>query len=155
MSENYKSRCSQVYNYHRLLSWDSNRGLHVDIFKVPTCCSCQVDGYRETFPPLSQYDKYTPLDLDEGQLQSASNHHPYSYSTIKDLEEEESEDDDDDDYYKYQYAGGSRQQHKKRPGKLSKVHAIKHCNLLSMGVLSFLLKIDICCSVSFLFQKYS
>jgi hypothetical protein len=23
----------------------------VDIFKVPTCCSCHIDGYREAFPP--------------------------------------------------------------------------------------------------------
>ena len=25
----------QVYNYHRLLSWDEERGLHMDIYKVP------------------------------------------------------------------------------------------------------------------------
>lgn len=24
-------------------------------FKVPTCCSCQIDGYRETFPPISSH----------------------------------------------------------------------------------------------------
>ena len=25
---------AQVYNYHRLLSWDEERGLHMDIYKV-------------------------------------------------------------------------------------------------------------------------
>lgn len=117
LSENYRSRCTQVYNYHRLLSWDSTRGLHVDIFKVPTCCSCQIDGYRDTFPPLADYDnKYSPIDLDEGQLQSASN--PYAaYSTIRDIEDEEDDVEEDDDYYRYQFGGGNRQ--KKKPGKLS------------------------------------
>lgn len=90
-----------MYNYHRLLSWDQTRGLHVDIFKVPTCCSCHIDGYREAFPPLSEYDSYSPLDLDDGQLQASSNHHPYI---------EEYEDDDSDDYYKY-----SSKNNKKRP----------------------------------------
>ena len=34
VSHHYKSQCSQVYNYHRLLSWDKERGLHMDIYKV-------------------------------------------------------------------------------------------------------------------------
>lgn len=34
LTDNFRSRCVQVYNYHRLLSWDSTRGLHIDIFKV-------------------------------------------------------------------------------------------------------------------------
>lgn len=34
LTDNFRSRCVQVYNYHRLLSWDNVRGLHVDIFKV-------------------------------------------------------------------------------------------------------------------------
>ncbi|XP_001607462.2 neurotrophin 1 [Nasonia vitripennis] len=51
ISENYKSSCMQVYNYHRLLTWDSKLGLHMDIFKVPTCCSCHVHGYTDLFPP--------------------------------------------------------------------------------------------------------
>ena len=34
VSHHYKSQCSQVYNYHRLLSWDKGRGLHMDIYKV-------------------------------------------------------------------------------------------------------------------------
>ncbi|XP_076686553.1 neurotrophin 1 isoform X2 [Andrena cerasifolii] len=51
ISENYRSSCVQVYNYHRLLTWDSKLGLHMDIFKVPSCCSCHVHGYAEIFPP--------------------------------------------------------------------------------------------------------
>ncbi|XP_015601905.1 uncharacterized protein LOC107270945 isoform X2 [Cephus cinctus] len=51
ISENYRSSCVQVYNYHRLLTWDTTLGLHMDIFKVPTCCSCHVHGYSELFPP--------------------------------------------------------------------------------------------------------
>lgn len=47
LTENFDSQCTQVYNYHRLLSWDNTRGLHVDIFKVPTCCSCHLVGYKE------------------------------------------------------------------------------------------------------------
>lgn len=34
LTDNFSSRCSQIYNYHRLLSWDNKRGLHIDIFKV-------------------------------------------------------------------------------------------------------------------------
>ncbi|XP_055534414.1 neurotrophin 1 [Wyeomyia smithii] len=56
LTDNFRSRCVQIYNYHRLLSWDTARGLHVDIFKVPTCCSCHIDGYRESFPPLSNFN---------------------------------------------------------------------------------------------------
>ena len=51
ISENYRSSCVQVYNYHRLLTWDIKLGLHMDIFKVPTCCSCHIHGYAEIYPP--------------------------------------------------------------------------------------------------------
>ncbi|XP_076643607.1 neurotrophin 1 [Halictus rubicundus] len=51
ISENYRSSCVQVYNYHRLLTWDNKLGLHMDIFKVPSCCSCHVHGYADLFPP--------------------------------------------------------------------------------------------------------
>ncbi|XP_076753938.1 neurotrophin 1 isoform X2 [Xylocopa sonorina] len=51
ISENYRSSCVQVYNYHRLLTWDNKLGLHMDIFKVPSCCSCHVHGYSDIFPP--------------------------------------------------------------------------------------------------------
>ena len=54
VSHHYKSQCSQVYNYHRLLSWDKERGLHMDIYKVPTCCSCHIMGYSYVYPPLTK-----------------------------------------------------------------------------------------------------
>ncbi|XP_032575069.1 neurotrophin 1 isoform X2 [Drosophila sechellia] len=92
LAQTYRSHCSQVYNYHRLLSWDKVRGLHVDIFKVPTCCSCQVDGYRQQFPPLSsiQAKDYSPQS-------PIINHNHNGYSTIneEDLDyAEESEEDE-------------------------------------------------------------
>ncbi|CAK1603750.1 unnamed protein product [Parnassius mnemosyne] len=52
LTDNFKSKCVQVYNYHRLLTWDQQNGLHMDIFKVPTCCSCHIEGYSVAFPPL-------------------------------------------------------------------------------------------------------
>ena len=57
VSHHYKSQCSQVYNYHRLLSWDKERGLHMDIYKVPTCCSCHIMGYSYVYPPLKKQDQ--------------------------------------------------------------------------------------------------
>ena len=57
VSHHYKSQCSQVYNYHRLLSWDKERGLHMDIYKVPTCCSCHIMGYSYVYPPLKKPDQ--------------------------------------------------------------------------------------------------
>lgn len=60
ISENYRSSCVQVYSYHRLLTWDMKLGLHMDIFKVPTCCSCHVHGYAEIYPP-HQKDPYSNI----------------------------------------------------------------------------------------------
>ncbi|XP_033228643.1 uncharacterized protein LOC117180315 isoform X2 [Belonocnema kinseyi] len=58
ISENYRSSCVQVYSYHRLLTWNIKLGLHMDVFKVPTCCSCHVHGYAEIYPPY-QKDPYS------------------------------------------------------------------------------------------------
>ncbi|XP_017053549.1 neurotrophin 1 isoform X2 [Drosophila ficusphila] len=91
LAQTYRSHCSQVYNYHRLLSWDKVRGLHVDIFKVPTCCSCQVDGYRQQFPPLSsiQAKDYSPLG------NTNLNNNGYSTINEEDLDyADESEEDE-------------------------------------------------------------
>uniref|UniRef100_A0A1A9V4A0 Uncharacterized protein n=1 Tax=Glossina austeni TaxID=7395 RepID=A0A1A9V4A0_GLOAU len=85
LNQNYRSHCAQVYNYHRLLSWDKNRGLHVDIFKVPTCCSCQVDGYRQKFPPLAG------LKQDFTQSYKGELYHD-------DLDYNGEDDDEDDDF---------------------------------------------------------
>jgi hypothetical protein len=66
----YRTACTQVYNYHRLLAWDSEKGLHIDVFKVPTCCTCHVQGYyipgnQHGFSPARGRDlapklKFTP-----------------------------------------------------------------------------------------------
>ncbi|XP_068225927.1 uncharacterized protein [Palaemon carinicauda] len=54
VSHHYRATCNQVHNYHRLLSWEDGRGLHMDIFKVPSCCSCHIQGYAYVFPPLNR-----------------------------------------------------------------------------------------------------
>jgi len=41
----YRTACTQVHNYHRLLAWEPEKGLHMDVFKIPTCCTCHVQGY--------------------------------------------------------------------------------------------------------------
>jgi len=52
VSPHYKSHCIQVYNYHRLLSFEESRGMHVDIYKIPVGCNCHVQGYAFLYPPL-------------------------------------------------------------------------------------------------------
>lgn len=111
LTENFESQCTQVYNYHRLLSWDNTRGLHVDIFKVPTCCSCHLVGYKESFPPLAspsnsigggKRNKFNDYD-------SASSNRNSQYSTISlnDPEDEEEEDEMEfDSNIAYQFGNG-------------------------------------------------
>ncbi|XP_065567419.1 uncharacterized protein LOC136031671 [Artemia franciscana] len=44
----FKSSCTQKHIYERLLSWDPcnpDQGLFVDVFKVPSACSCHVPEY--------------------------------------------------------------------------------------------------------------
>ncbi|CAL4105209.1 unnamed protein product [Meganyctiphanes norvegica] len=41
----YASHCTQKYYYHQLLSWDPcdpYKGLFIDIYKLPSACSCYV-----------------------------------------------------------------------------------------------------------------
>ena len=41
----YKSSCSQIYIYHRMIAidpCDSYRGLFIDTFKLPSGCSCSI-----------------------------------------------------------------------------------------------------------------
>ena len=52
VSHHYKSQCSQVYNYHRLLSWDKTRGLHMDIYKVSDILWGLPFGGQPLGPPL-------------------------------------------------------------------------------------------------------
>lgn len=77
------------------MSWDKTRGLHVDIYKVPTCCSCHVDGYKESFPPLStKYKDFSPVTYQ----------HKKPYTTLTD--ELDYEDEEGDDDISYQYSNG-------------------------------------------------
>ncbi|XP_065360316.1 neurotrophin 1 [Calliphora vicina] len=93
LAASYRSHCAQVYNYHRLLSWDKTRGLHVDIFKVPTCCSCQIDGYKQQFPALSsqpQQEDFTPIY--KGEMYQQYQQHQQQQLDYNDEEEEEDEE---------------------------------------------------------------
>ncbi|KAF2354090.1 Spaetzle [Trinorchestia longiramus] len=69
VSHHYHATCSQVHNYQRLLSWEKKRGLHMDIFKVPSCCTCHIQGYSYAFPPLNQ-NKGRQSPSDSQQLES-------------------------------------------------------------------------------------
>ncbi|XP_049542788.1 neurotrophin 1 [Anopheles darlingi] len=129
LTDNFRSRCVQIYNYHRLLSWDTARGLHVDIFKVPTCCNCHIDGYRETFPPLTSYNDFKSKAHDDPN-ESASTlirhthaHHlapatQNHYSTLQ-FDQVDQEDDEVDDNIAYQFSNGfQRVQPAKLPPKV-------------------------------------
>lgn len=71
LPEGVNSQCIQVYNYHRLLTWDEVAGLTMDVFKVPTCCSCRVIGYNGTpFPALEKTSPPPPQDLDSNLVSS-------------------------------------------------------------------------------------
>lgn len=65
----------------------------MDIFKVPTCCSCQVDGYRQQFPPLAsmQSKDYSPgsYKVDNG------NNNGYSTINEEDLDYNDESDEDE------------------------------------------------------------
>lgn len=37
-----KTRCLQQYEDHRLVAWSAQRGLHVDMFRLPVSCSCHL-----------------------------------------------------------------------------------------------------------------
>ncbi|XP_053672516.1 neurotrophin 1 [Anopheles nili] len=104
LTDNFRSRCVQIYNYHRLLSWDASRGLHVDIFKVPTCCSCHIDGYRETFPPLTSYNDFkSKIHEDPNESASTLVRNTHHYST---LQFDQVDEDEPDDNIAYQFSNG-------------------------------------------------
>ncbi|KAK3926749.1 Neurotrophin 1 [Frankliniella fusca] len=50
MSDKVRSHCTQVYNYHRLLTWDKELGLHMDIFKAEESRPVRDSG-RDTLSP--------------------------------------------------------------------------------------------------------
>ncbi|CAH2107835.1 unnamed protein product [Euphydryas editha] len=82
LTDNFKSKCVQVYNYHRLLTWDQQNGLHMDIFKVPTCCSCHIEGYSVSFPPLGQRVHETSSEHFPGEDLS-SEHENQAFESIQ------------------------------------------------------------------------
>ncbi|KAK7082025.1 Neurotrophin 1 Source FlyBase [Halocaridina rubra] len=92
VSHHYRATCNQVYNYHRLLSWEDGRGLHMDIFKVPSCCSCHIQGYAYVFPPLNrrqqtsgsvQVSQRVPVpNRDANELAPGSNISEEAYSPV-------------------------------------------------------------------------
>lgn len=119
LTENFESSCTQVYNYHRLLSWDNTRGLHVDIFKVPTCCSCHLVGYKEAFPPLASPSnsitnvskKKQPQDFDA--FSSSSNRNS-QYSTLNESDDFETNNDEDSNIA-YQFGNGFKRLKPRKP----------------------------------------
>ncbi|KAK8376437.1 hypothetical protein O3P69_009826 [Scylla paramamosain] len=82
VSHHYRATCNQVYNYHRLLSWEDGRGLHMDIFKVPTCCSCHIQGYAYIFPPLSRHQNTAFSDLNPQYLPGPTDLEAPAYSPV-------------------------------------------------------------------------
>ena len=125
LTENFESQCSQVYNYHRLLSWDNSRGLHVDIFKVPTCCSCHLSGYKEAFPPLgSPSNSITSISNsrhrdqinDDDTYSSSSSNRNSQYSTISLDSSDDDDDEADETNIAYQFGNGFK---RLKPGKSS------------------------------------
>lgn len=71
VSTKFKSTCYQVYNYHRLLTWDQFSGLTMDIFKVPTCCACHL---QEINPLTSDsFESHNSLGEDLHSQPSSTN----------------------------------------------------------------------------------
>ncbi|XP_015434604.1 PREDICTED: LOW QUALITY PROTEIN: uncharacterized protein LOC107190326 [Dufourea novaeangliae] len=85
ISENYRSSCVQIYNYHRLLTWDSKLGLHMDIFKVPSCCSCHVHGYSDIFPPHQKDPPPKPKEKFPGSDFATTNDQKDDYEDVTNL----------------------------------------------------------------------
>lgn len=50
ISDQLQSSCSQIYSYQRLMVFDKQKGLHVDVFRMPTGCSCFIKGSKYVFP---------------------------------------------------------------------------------------------------------
>ena len=46
-----QSTCAQVYSYHRLLVFSKENGLHIDVFRVPTACTCYLRPGRKSYSP--------------------------------------------------------------------------------------------------------
>ncbi|XP_025199449.1 uncharacterized protein LOC112597553 isoform X2 [Melanaphis sacchari] len=71
VSTKFKSTCHQVYNYHRLLTWDQFSGLTMDIFKVPTCCACHIQELNPLNP--ENFESHNSVVDDQHTLPSNTN----------------------------------------------------------------------------------
>lgn len=85
----------------------------MDIFKVPTCCSCHLVGYKEAFPPLASpsnsissvslnRQKPQPQPQDYDAFSSSSNRNS-QYSTLNGSDDV---DDEEDSNIAYQFGNG-------------------------------------------------
>ncbi|KFM69584.1 hypothetical protein X975_18153, partial [Stegodyphus mimosarum] len=53
-----QSTCAQVYSYHRLLVFNKENGLHIDVFRVPTGCACHLRPMPTNY--ISKYSAPPP-----------------------------------------------------------------------------------------------
>ncbi|XP_075735372.1 uncharacterized protein LOC119161449 isoform X2 [Rhipicephalus microplus] len=73
--EKYQSSCSQVYSYQRLLTFEKGKGLHIDIFRVPSSCSCHVKGFipfQRHDEPVTPVRQQPPFEYDRTAYTSAT-----------------------------------------------------------------------------------
>lgn len=90
----------------------------MDIFKVPTCCSCHLSGYKEAFPPLASPSNsissvpanrkrpekpQPPQDFD---VYSSSSNRNSQYSTLEYENVDDDEEEDDNSNIAYQFGNG-------------------------------------------------
>ncbi|CAL1285058.1 unnamed protein product [Larinioides sclopetarius] len=54
-----QSTCAQVYSYHRLLVFNKDLGLHIDLFRVPTSCACHLRGGQQDH--VSKFSSRIPM----------------------------------------------------------------------------------------------
>ncbi|GFY62269.1 neurotrophin 1 [Trichonephila inaurata madagascariensis] len=55
-----QSTCAQVYSYHRLLVFNKELGLHIDLFRVPASCTCHLrPGQQESMSKFSSRIPYS------------------------------------------------------------------------------------------------
>lgn len=83
----------------------------MDIFKVPTCCSCHLVGYKEAFPPLASPSnsiltlsgkRRRPIDADS----SSSNRNSQYGTASTSIDDDFDEGDGEDSNIAYQFGNG-------------------------------------------------
>ncbi|XP_015903201.1 uncharacterized protein [Parasteatoda tepidariorum] len=71
-----QSTCSQVFSYHRLLVFNKELGLHIDLFRVPSACTCHLrsiqGGYTAKYSaPIPFVQRPNPYEEFGGHVESA------------------------------------------------------------------------------------